>query len=63
MRKVSTHEVFEFILDSKLNQYIDIPIWYTHNIINIGKNELKTIFWINEHYDEKTHDTYILDVI
>ena len=62
MRKVSTHEVFEFILDSKLNQYIDIPIWFTHNIQNIGSQELITVFWINEHYCEDSPDTYIENV-
>ena len=63
IRKVSSNDVIEFILDSELNQYLDIPVWYTHNIINIGNEKLITAFWINEHYDENKHDTYILDVI
>ena len=36
-----------------------MPIWYTHNIKNIGSDELVTIFWINEHYDENDSDTFL----
>jgi UDP-2-acetamido-2,6-beta-L-arabino-hexul-4-ose reductase len=35
-----------------------MPIWYTHNIKNIGEEELYTMFWINEFYDPKDADTY-----
>jgi UDP-2-acetamido-2,6-beta-L-arabino-hexul-4-ose reductase len=35
-----------------------MPIWYTHNIRNIGEEELYTIFWINEFFDNKDPDTY-----
>ena len=36
-----------------------MPIWFTHNIQNIGKNELVTIFWVNEHYDQNDSDTFM----
>ena len=36
-----------------------MPIWYTHNIKNIGKEDLITLFWINEAYDPNNPDTYI----
>ena len=39
--------------------YVDIPIWYTHKITNIGNEDLITVFWINEHYDEQNADVYI----
>jgi UDP-2-acetamido-2,6-beta-L-arabino-hexul-4-ose reductase len=35
-----------------------MPIWYTHNITNIGDDELLTIFWINEHYNPEDPDTF-----
>ena len=38
--------------------FVDMPIWYTHNIKNIGDDELFTMFWINEFYDAKDPDTY-----
>jgi UDP-2-acetamido-2,6-beta-L-arabino-hexul-4-ose reductase len=41
---------------------VDMPIWYTHNITNIGTDELFTIFWINEPYNPADPDTYLLTV-
>ena len=35
-----------------------MPIWYTHNITNIGNEDLYTIFWINEIFDADDPDTY-----
>jgi UDP-2-acetamido-2,6-beta-L-arabino-hexul-4-ose reductase len=35
-----------------------MPVWFTHNIKNIGEEELYTIFWINEFYDPEDADTY-----
>ena len=52
----------EFLLDGTTPSYVDMPIWYTHNIENIGDEELITIFWINEHYDEDSSDTYLENV-
>ncbi len=61
-RKINTDEVFEFILDGKEPAYVDMPIWYTHNITNIGNEELITLFWINEPYDPEDADTYFEEV-
>lgn len=57
-RKINTDEVFEFILDGNKPAYVDMPIWFTHNITNIGEEELITLFWINEPYDPEDSDTY-----
>ncbi len=58
LRKYNTSEVLEFELDGENPSYVDMPIWYTHNISNIGEGELYTIFWINEFYDPNDADTY-----
>ena len=29
-----------------------MPIWHTHNIKNVGKDELYTVFLDNEEYDQ-----------
>ena len=62
LRKIDSDEVLDFHLDGKNPAYVDMPIWYTHNIKNIGEDELYTIFWINEAYNPKDSDTYYLDV-
>lgn len=58
LRKIGTTEVLDFYLDGDEPSYVDMPIWYTHNIKNIGEEELYTIFWINEFYDVNDPDTY-----
>jgi Nucleoside-diphosphate-sugar epimerases len=62
LRKIDTEEVLDFYLDGNEPAYVDMPIWYTHNIKNIGEEELYTIFWINEPFDPKDADTYFLNV-
>ncbi len=59
LRRIGTDKVIEFYLDGKEPTYIDMPIWYTHNIMNIGKDILYTVFWINEPYNINDPDTYL----
>lgn len=58
LRKIGTYDVMDFYLDGSEPSYVDMPIWYTHNIKNIGEEELYTVFWINEFYNEDDPDTY-----
>ena len=58
LRRVGTSEVLEYKLDGKKPSYVDMPIWYTHNITNTGKEDLFTLFWINEFFDPDDPDTF-----
>jgi UDP-2-acetamido-2,6-beta-L-arabino-hexul-4-ose reductase len=62
LRKIDTDEVLDFYLDGNEPAYVDMPIWYTHNIKNIGDEDLYTIFWINEAFNPEDADTYFLEV-
>ena len=62
LRRIGTEEVLDFYLDGEEPAYVDMPIWYTHNIKNIGDDVLYTNFWINEFYDPIDHDTYFENV-
>lgn len=62
MRKVGTDKVLNFKLDGDMPAFVDMPIWYTHNITNIGEGELLTMFWINEQYDPSDDDTFFEEV-
>jgi len=58
LRKIGSSEVYDYYLSGNEPAYVDMPIWYTHNIKNIGEGELFTMFWINEFYDANDPDTY-----
>ena len=62
LRRIGTDEVFDFYLDGNRPAYVDMPIWYTHNIKNIGDEVLYTNFWINEAYNPEDADTYFVEV-
>lgn len=62
LRKLDSEEFLDFYLDGNEPSYVDMPIWYTHNIMNIGEEELITLFWINEPYNSEDPDTYFLEV-
>jgi UDP-2-acetamido-2,6-beta-L-arabino-hexul-4-ose reductase len=57
MRRIGTHKILNFTLDGEEPAYVDMPIWYTHNITNVGDGDLYTIFWISEFFDPSDPDT------
>lgn len=57
-RQLGTHEIFEYHVSDKVLEVIDIPPGYTHNIINIGKDDMVTIMWSNESFNHLKPDTY-----
>jgi len=62
LRKIGTDKVINYYLDGSTPSYVDMPIWHTHNITNIGDDELLTLFWINEPYNPEDPDTYFVNV-
>lgn len=62
LRKTGTDEIIQFELDGERPSFVDIPVWYTHNITNTGTEELLTLFWINEFFDPENPDTYFESV-
>jgi UDP-2-acetamido-2,6-beta-L-arabino-hexul-4-ose reductase len=58
IRRIGTDKVYEFYVDGDEPAFVDMPIWHTHNIKNIGENLLYTIFWINEPFDHQDPDTW-----
>jgi UDP-2-acetamido-2,6-beta-L-arabino-hexul-4-ose reductase len=62
IRRVGTDKILSFELNGENPSFVDMPIWYTHNITNIGNEELFTMFWINEHFDANDPDTFYKNV-
>jgi UDP-2-acetamido-2,6-beta-L-arabino-hexul-4-ose reductase len=62
MRKIGTEQVYKFYLDGMHPSFVDMPIWFTHNITNIGNEDLYTQFWVNEWYDASNSDTFFENI-
>ena len=57
-RKVGEKEVIEYRVSGKDLTVVDIPCGYTHNIKNVGEDDLVTVMWVNEVFDPAKPDTY-----
>jgi len=58
LRRIGTDRILNFDLDGTEPSFVDMPVWYTHNITNTGDEDLYTIFWINEFYNPDDPDTF-----
>ncbi|MBN1186537.1 MAG: NAD-dependent epimerase/dehydratase family protein [Bacteroidales bacterium] len=58
LRCIGSDKVMNFELNDDEPSYVDMPIWHTHNITNVGSEDLYTIFWISEFFDQEDPDTY-----
>ncbi|MBP3890752.1 MAG: NAD-dependent epimerase/dehydratase family protein [Solobacterium sp.] len=61
-RKLGDTKVIEYRVSEKKLEVIDIPVGYTHNIINTGKKDLVTIMWASEVFDAEHPDTFYEEV-
>lgn len=62
LRHMITGQGAEFITSGEKLEVVDIPVGYTHNIENIGTEELVTVMWANETFDPDRPDTYYEEV-
>ncbi|RKQ15439.1 NAD-dependent epimerase/dehydratase family protein [Ureibacillus endophyticus] len=61
-RKIDSEDIIEYRVSGEKLQVVDIPVGYTHSIVNVGKNDLVTVMWANEHFDPDKPDTYFQEV-
>ena len=61
-RKIDLDEILEYRVSGEKLQVVDIPSGYTHNIENVGDEDLITVMWANEIFDSTNPDTYSLEV-
>lgn len=57
-RRIGSDEIIEYRLSSEKLEAIDIPVGYTHNIINEGDTDLVALVWANEPFDPNRPDTF-----
>lgn len=61
-RKIGEEKILEYFVSGKKMEVIDVPVGYTHNIENLGENDLITIIWANESFDKNRPDTFFEEV-
>lgn len=57
LRRLFSKEVQTFRVSGDQPSYVDIPTLHTHNITNVGKGTLTTLFWTHEFFDPASPDT------
>jgi UDP-2-acetamido-2,6-beta-L-arabino-hexul-4-ose reductase len=58
IRRLFDSEVHSFEVSGDRPCVIDMPTMHTHNITNVGDNDLTTMFWSSEVFDPKDPDTF-----
>lgn len=61
-RNIESEEIIEYRVSGKKLVVVDIPVGYTHSIVNVGTEDLVTVMWANECFDPEKPDTYFLEV-
>lgn len=61
-RKIGTEDIIEYPVTSEKLEVVDIPVGYTHSIVNTGSDDMVTIMWVNELFDPNDTDTFPLEV-
>lgn len=62
LREVGRDKIHRFTVSGDEPVFIDMPTFFAHNIKNVGKEDLLTLFWSNELFDQSDPDTYPLIV-
>lgn len=61
-RHIVTNEKVSYEVSDKEMKVVEMIPGYTHNIKNIGDEEMILFLWANENYDGNNPDTYFLEV-
>jgi len=61
-RNIKTGEIEEIIVSGDAPELVEMKINWTHNIQNIGDNEMKLLIWISEVYNPNAPDTFAKEV-
>lgn len=61
-RNINSNKIIEYNVTGEKLEVVDIPVGYTHSIINVGETDLVTVMWVNEIFDQSNPDTYYAEV-
>lgn len=58
LKNRETGEIKETEVSGGKPEVVEMPVNWTHNIKNIGKNEMKLLVWVNEIFNPEDPDTF-----
>jgi UDP-2-acetamido-2,6-beta-L-arabino-hexul-4-ose reductase len=61
-RQIHGDDIIEYVVSDKKMEVVEMIPGYTHNITNIGYDEMVLLLWANETFDRDNPDTYFLKV-
>lgn len=61
-RKIGEEKIIEYKVSGEKLEVVDIPVGYTHSIVNTGETDMVTIMWVNEVFNPEVPDTIFLEV-
>ena len=62
-RNIDTGETYETVVTGAESRIVETVPGWTHNITNIGSDELVVMLWANEIFDRERPDTFAMKVI
>ena len=61
-RKPGSEKIIEYRVSGEKLEVVDIPVGYTHSIVNEGTADMVTLMWVNEVFNSEVPDTIWLEV-
>lgn len=58
VRRLLHRDVTEYPVSGARPGFVDMPCLHTHNITNVGQDDLVTLFWSHEIFDPEAPDTF-----
>jgi UDP-2-acetamido-2,6-beta-L-arabino-hexul-4-ose reductase len=58
-RHVVSDEIYELKISGDVPRVVETVPGWTHDITNIGKDDLVVMLWANENFDRESPDTYL----
>lgn len=62
LRKIDEEKIIEYEVSSDKLEVIDIPVGYTHSIVNTSESDMIVMIWANELFDKEKPDTFYMEV-
>ena len=62
-RKPDSENIISYHVSGQKLEVVDIPVGYSHNIINEGEGDLITFMWCNECFNPDKPDTHFLNCL